>query len=341
MSAAHPLSAPGENFSLHVFNVPVTDVSIVSSKWVDYEPVQTGTNPIEVVIKPLADYIDINKTELRMVLKVTKQDGTPTGGGKKYTLINNALHSIVKQFTIKINETLVTEQSDTQAYNAYIKTILNLTEQAKKSYLTKALYYKDTAGHMDEVDNTAENNIGLQKRGVFTNNGAEVGLVGVPLYDIFNVDKLLLDGLEIKVKVDLNSDTFVLMGDQLFDLQGVRLTVNGEEMPYSALELTGGKKIDGYNTLFSGSGDMNCGHGLDIDRLDWENGYGLFRFDLTPAGSGHPDHLIPHRSGNVNLYLKFGTQTETILNLIVYAEFQNQVEIDRNRRVVYDLSQGS
>ncbi|XP_068749120.1 uncharacterized protein [Montipora capricornis] len=337
---------------------------------------------------------------------------------------------------------VLTEQSDTQAYNAYIKTILNFTEQAKKSYLTKALYYKDTAGHMDEVDNTAENNIGLQKRGVFTNNGAEVGLVGVPLYDIFNVDKLLLDGLEIKVKVDLNSDTFVLMGGetpnncmlqimsgtlrvrtvrmadsaklehlqimqgqkgcaalpavytltrtpthakiiprgllnhtetdlfnglipqcvifgmvrndvynghltrnpfnfQLFDLQGVRLTVNGEEMPYSALELTGGKKIDGYNTLFSGSGDMNCGHGLDIDRLDWENGYGLLRVDLTPAGSGHPDHLIPHRSGNVNLYLKFGTQTETVLNLIVYEEFQNQLEIDRNRRVVYDLSQGS
>ena len=63
-AAAHPLSVPCENTSLHVFNVSVTDVSIVSSKWVDYEPVQTRTNPIESVIKPLADYIDINKTEL-------------------------------------------------------------------------------------------------------------------------------------------------------------------------------------------------------------------------------------------------------------------------------------
>ena len=40
---------------------------------------------------------------------------------------------------------------------------------------------------MDEVDNTAENNIGLKKRSVFTNNGTEVGLVGVPLCDIFNI----------------------------------------------------------------------------------------------------------------------------------------------------------
>ena len=52
----------------------------------------------------------------------------------------------------------------------------SFTEQAKKSYLTKALYYKDTAGHMDDVDNTVENNIGLNKRGVFTNNGTEVRL---------------------------------------------------------------------------------------------------------------------------------------------------------------------
>ena len=441
-AAAHPLSVPAENSSLLVFNVPVTDVSIVGVKWVDYEPVQTGTNPIEFLIKPRADCIDINKTELRMVVKITKQDGTPTGDGKKCTLINNALHSVVKQFTIKINETLVAEQSHTQAYNAYIKTILNFTEQAKTSYLTKALYYTDTAGHMDEVDNTAAKTIGLKKRGVFTNNGTEVGLVGVPLCGIFNMTKLLLDGLEIKVKVDLNSDAFVLMGGetpnncnlqimsstlrvrtvrvadstklqhlqimqsqkgrpaltavytltrtptytkivsrgvlnhtetdllnglipqclifgmvrndaynghltrnpfnfQLFDLQGIRLTVNGEEMPYSALDLTGGKKIDGCNTLFSGSGEMNRGHGLDIDREDWQQGYGLFGFDLMPAGSDRPDHLIPHRSGNVNFYLKFGTQTDTVLNLIVYAEFQNQLEIDRNRCVVYDLSQGS
>ena len=41
-----------------------------------------------------------------------------------------------------------------------------------------------------------------------------------------------------------------------------------------------------------------------------DRGYGLFRFDLTPAGSGHPDHLISHRAGNKNLYLKFLTATD-------------------------------
>ena len=63
---------------------------------------------------------------------------------------------------------------------------------------------------------------------------------------------------------------------QLFGLNAVRVTVNGEETPYSVIDLTGGKKIDGYNTLFSGSGDMNCRHGIDIDREDWLGGYALF-----------------------------------------------------------------
>jgi len=128
---------------------------------------------------------------------------------------------------------------------------------------------------------------------------------------------------------------------QLFALNALRVTSNGEELPYSCLDLTGGKMIDGYNKLFSGSGDMNCGHGIDIDREDWEKGYALFRLDTTPAGSGHPNHLIPHRSGNINLNLKFANPTPAVINLIVYAEFQNHLEIDRNRRVVYDLSQGA
>ena len=51
---------------------------------------------------------------------------------------------------------------------------------------------------------------------------------------------------------------------QLFDVNAVRLMVNGEEIPYSVIDLTGGKRIDGFNTLFSGSGDMNCGHGIDM-----------------------------------------------------------------------------
>ena len=64
---------------------------------------------------------------------------------------------------------------------------------------------------MNDVDNTAESNEGLNRRATFTNNGAELGVGRNLLCDVFNIDKLLLDGLEIKVKVDLNNDAFVVM----------------------------------------------------------------------------------------------------------------------------------
>lgn len=47
----------------------------------------------------------------------------------------------------------------------------------------------------EKLDNTADYNAGLVKRATFTNDEAEVVLVGIPLCDVFNIDKLLLDGL--------------------------------------------------------------------------------------------------------------------------------------------------
>ena len=141
------------------------------------------------------------------------------------------------------------------------------------------------------------------------------------------MDKMLLDDLEIKVKVDLNNDVFVLMARETPDKCKLKI-----------MERTASRYVYLNRNPYAGKDHW---HDLDIDRVDWENGYSLFRFGLTQAGSGHPDHLIPHRMDNVNLYLKYGTQKNSVLNLIVYAEFRNQLEIDRNRLVVYDLSQGS
>ena len=148
-----------------------------------------------------------------MVLKITRQDGIPAGGGKKYTLINKALHSIIKQFIIKINEALTIRHSSLQCLH------LNHTEfnraGQKVLFNKSSVLQRQSQTCMEEVDSAAENNISLKKRGVFANNGTEVGLVGVPLCDIFDMDKLLLDGLEIKVKGALNSDAFVPMGDEM------------------------------------------------------------------------------------------------------------------------------
>jgi len=92
-----------------------------------------------------------------------------------------------------------------------------------------------------------------------------------------------------------------------------------------------GEYIMAYNTIFSGTGKL----GAD-DRDEYANGYSLYAFDLT-ADLGEDDHFSLVRQGNVRLALKFSQALQTTVTVIAYAEFENVIEIDRDRNVVFDF----
>jgi len=71
--------------------------------------------------------------------------------------------------------------------------------------------------------------------------------------------------------------------------------------------------------------------------LGTELGLGPGDFDLTPD-LGENDHFSFTRQGSVRLVLKFGTALAEPVSVIAYAEFQNVIEIDRHRNVIYDFS---
>ena len=81
---------------------------------------------------------------------------------------------------------------------------------------------------------------------------------------------------------------------------------------------------------------MGCGERLFIDRADYRNGYALFALDLT-ADPGAEDHFIFVRHGSVRLTLKFREALANTVTVVAYAEFENVIEIDRNRKVVFDF----
>ena len=73
-----------------------------------------------------------------------------------------------------------------------------------------------------------------------------------------------------------------------------------------------------------------------IDRAAFRSGYSLYAYDLTPD-LGEDDHFILTSQGSVQLMLKFGEALNNSLSVIAYAEFQNVIEIDRHRNVIYDF----
>ena len=91
--------------------------------------------------------------------------------------------------------------------------------------------------------------------------------------------------------------------------------------------------------LFSGTGKVfrDRDEGNALDRKNFSGGYALYAFDLT-SDLGEDDHFSLAKQGSVRLVLKFAQALADPVTAIAYAEFQNVIEIDRNRSVIYDFT---
>ncbi len=93
--------------------------------------------------------------------------------------------------------------------------------------------------------------------------------------------------------------------------------------------------VTAYMSLFSGTGKQQRDEGTDISREDFSGGYALYAFDLTPD-LAEEGHFNLTREGSVRVDLKFAAALPNTINVIAYAEFENVIEIDRNRNVLFD-----
>ena len=95
--------------------------------------------------------------------------------------------------------------------------------------------------------------------------------------------------------------------------------------------------VAAFVSLYSGTGKDNKDEGNDISRSEFAEGYALYAYDLTPDLS-EADHFNLSRQGTVRIDLKFDAALGNTVTVIAYAEFENVIEIDRNRNVVFDFS---
>ena len=89
-------------------------------------------------------------------------------------------------------------------------------------------------------------------------------------------------------------------------------------------------------SLFSGTGKENRDEGNDIAREDYPNFYALYASDLS-SDLAEEGHFNLAKQGTVRVELKFGTALANTVTVVAYTEFENVIEIDRNRNIVYDF----
>ena len=216
MAFIHDGSCECAKSELDLFSVPPTQTSLESATFVEYHPISSLSDgaPIEFEVSSTGEeYADLNDSQLYIKCKIVKADGSAIGDTDKVGFVNNALHSLFSQIDVSLNGTLITDSTNTNGYRAYIEDLLSYGSAAKKSQLTCALFYKDTAGKMDSNDPTADDdaNDGLVTRASFTTGGKEVDLLGRLHTDIFFQSRYLLNEVNTRIKLSRSKDSFCLM----------------------------------------------------------------------------------------------------------------------------------
>ena len=76
-----------------------------------------------------------------------------------------------------------------------------------------------------------------------------------------------------------------------------------------------------------------------ISRESYVKGSCLFAFDLTPDFSANStSHWNFIRQGSMRIEVRFAEALISTVNCIVYAEYDNVLEIDSSRQVIVDFS---
>ena len=207
MSFLHKQSYECTKTELDLFEVPPTQISLEAVRIVEYFPIASIDNgPIEFFISGSSEeYIDLSQTFLYVQCSVT------TGANATVVVpANYFLHSMFSQVDLSLNETLVTASVNTYPYRCIFEALLNYGSDAKESHLSSALFYKDTAGNMDKVDK--DNVGGFVRTNIATKTFDMYGRLHV---DMFFQDRLLINNVNVRLKLIQSKNDFCLLSDTL------------------------------------------------------------------------------------------------------------------------------
>lgn len=217
---------------LDIFMSSPIQTSIESSYYLAV-PACTGfeTGNVSFNIPKTDEYTDLKETFLYLQVGIRKTNDNDSTTSSKITdgdnigPVNNFFSSIFNQLEIEWNGKSVENLNSCYAYRAFIENVLCHDKEIKETYLNNELYIKDDYKQMDSTDikktvsgaNTEvdEMNQGyIARRKIFIDN-EYVEMKGTIKSDTFNINKYLINGIDIKVTLHRADAKFSLMSKDL------------------------------------------------------------------------------------------------------------------------------
>ena len=210
------MSREGFSENVGLFLIPPTDKGIESKSWVNIRPTSQitdgGTIDFNVMGNTL-QYMDLEQTRLYIKAQIVRKDGVKLLEKDFAASVNFLLHSLWSQVDVSIQQVSVASGVSTRyPFKAITDYILGTNKTEWDTSGICQMYYRDKWTAMDDWDTTkAPINEGLFARNKRSKNGKIFDMEG-PLYsDIFQQKRLLLNGLQLGIKLYPSSDNFRLM----------------------------------------------------------------------------------------------------------------------------------
>ena len=204
-----PCSYPKE---VSLFDKPCNNIAYQKLQYVDYRPESqlSSDGPITFTVPPNgSQYINLKKSYLHLKVKLVNEDGSDITELKLIAPINNVLHSLFSQVDVQIQQKLVSTGQN-YGYKAYVETLLEYGREAKKTQLQAQGFFKDKTLFMDEVKIDPKTILedGMQERCIIFSKSKVSELIGPLMADICEQNRLIMNGVEVQVKLWPSKDPF-------------------------------------------------------------------------------------------------------------------------------------
>ncbi|XP_053386485.1 uncharacterized protein F54H12.2-like [Mercenaria mercenaria] len=219
MSVLSPLSdnetAPS---SLDIFQVYPNQVAVQKSELEDIRPVSqyNGVDaPLEFETSLQGDtYCDMKSSKLFLKVRIVGADGSSLADTAKVTPCDMFFHAMFKKVDVYMNRNLISSTGDLYPYKAYFNKLFR--HNSSKSGHTSAeseLFLRQDGG-LPGSTNPNGGNYGVFLRHNLGRGSRQFDMVGLPLNDILELDRYLINGIHLRLVLHRSSSEFCLLSDE-------------------------------------------------------------------------------------------------------------------------------
>lgn len=183
---------------LDIFEGSKYQSSVESNVFCEYHPVSgVGQNHVEFSIPGSDPFVDISNVYLHVLFNVTNADGTVLAEDSKAYPVDCMLSSLFSEVEILYQNEHVSSCNFLYPYKNYLETVLNHNPAAKNSFLSAAGYYPGEEG------------VKTRKKAIASSK--DVDLFGLLSVDCFATDKLLLNRVDVRIRLTRTTPAFFLI----------------------------------------------------------------------------------------------------------------------------------